>query len=374
MRTGYDTFAQHIIYLLSEIQKYPPTHPRLISDKTAHLTAGYAHYVKHVEGQIREGNLNFGVILSLQYCLSMVQLALHRSQHGEFWKSQTRQQNNFDNIKKYADQVNQVLKDIKVAVENHNCSIPTALPSTNRIIESSNSSYGNDSSDDNNDQTTTSSDDETTTIMPSTTRANHHQQDFDDDDGDDELEEGSNLNGDIYPADQGAQDLPQPNNGSESWFSWDWLTNPFGSNNTSDLNNVFSDDDSSNDDGDWKSEVYTEWRIVRLWPFASLISLALFHLLSMIDFYLNLFWKVLTLLLMVYAYVLSNRIERLQCETQRDCCGCQKGNCEQQEPVFGQLEIVTRAVNAQAKKEKFTRTDLKHNQEAGKPLVKRRGF
>ena len=78
-------------------------------------------------------------------------------------------------------------------------------------------------------------------------------------------------------------------------------------------------------------------------------------------------------MLLVYVYILANRLENIQNKMQKGCCcKCQQNECE--DPVFDKIEIVTKAVNAQAKKEQFTRSDLRHNPEARKPLVKRKGF
>ena len=241
VRTGFDTIAQHIIYLLSELKKYPNTHAKIISAKIQHLIDGFNHYEQHVEGQIGKGDFNFGVLFSLQHCLSMVKLALHRSQHGEFWESQTRQQNNFDNIKVYTDQMNLVLESIQRVVENRNCSMSASLPPTNCFFKPSNSSYGNgdNGDDDHHEETTTfttSPDDETTTMLPSTTMSNH-QQDPDDGSGVDDLEEGSTLTGDNQPL-------------SYQQVFLNWLSNSFGSSNntytqpqsnSSELNDVADD-------------------------------------------------------------------------------------------------------------------------------------
>jgi hypothetical protein len=111
--------------------------------------------------------------------------------------------------------------------------------------------------------------------------------------------------------------------------------------------------------------------MVRIWPFSYLISLALYHLLSVIEFYLNLLWKIATLFLFVYVYILANRLSNVQ-NKQKECCGkCKQKECE--EPRFDKIEVVTKAVNAQARKEQFTRSDLRNNPET-RPLVKRKGF
>ena len=52
--------------------------------------------------------------------------------------------------------------------------------------------------------------------------------------------------------------------------------------------------------------------MVQFWPFSSLLTLAAFHLFNIIDFYINLLWKVLALLLAAYNYVLDQKVSRLE--------------------------------------------------------------
>ena len=123
VQKGIDVIGQQIIYLLSQLKKYPDTHPKIVSDKVQHLVDGFSHYGDFVEDYINKGKFNFSILFSLQHCLHMVNLALHRSQHSEFWFSQTRQQKNFDSIKVYTDKMNDVLRSFQRALQNISLSL-----------------------------------------------------------------------------------------------------------------------------------------------------------------------------------------------------------------------------------------------------------
>ena len=99
-----------------------------MSDKVQHLVDGFKHYGDFVEDYINKGQFNFAILFSLQHCLHMVKLALHRSQHGEFWDSQTRQQQNFESIQLYTERMNDVLKSFQRVVQNSSCSMSAPFP------------------------------------------------------------------------------------------------------------------------------------------------------------------------------------------------------------------------------------------------------
>ena len=58
--------------------------------------------------------------------------------------------------------------------------------------------------------------------------------------------------------------------------------------------------------------IYSNLEMVKFWPFPKLLTLAAFHLFSIIEFYVNLLWKMLTLLLAIYVYVLDQKLSRLE--------------------------------------------------------------
>ena len=391
VQKGIDVIGQQIIYLLSELKKYPDTHPNIVSDKVKHLVDGFSHYGDFVEEYINKGQFNFSILFSLQHCLHLVNLALHRSQHSEFWYSQTRQQKNFDSIKVYTDKMSDVLRSFQRALQNISCPMSEPSPPPNWSPDSRQHFY-------NVNETTTLPNDfddfVTTTIFPTTVRSNDHQPD---DDGHD----GSGMAGSDDDDDDNDGDQPL----SYQQIFINWLSNPFGAGNQSrpqsnssesdsvddnpsadedqsspqsnssesdSIDDDFSSDNDDNEDGDdWRSRIYKDWKMVRIWPFSYLISLALYHLLSVIEFYLNLLWKIATLFLFVYVYILANRLANVQNKQKECCCKCKQKECE--EPRFDKIEVVTKAVNAQARKEQFTRSDLRNNPET-RPLVKRKGF
>ena len=64
-----------------------------------------------------------------------------------------------------------------------------------------------------------------------------------------------------------------------------WLFDSFGSGNqsrpqsNSSESDSIDDDLSSDEDGDdWRSKIYKDWKMVKIWPFSYLISLALYHI------------------------------------------------------------------------------------------------
>ena len=391
VQKGIDVIGQQIIYLLSELKKYPDTHPNIVSDKVKHLVDGFSHYGDFVEEYINKGQFNFSILFSLQHCLHLVNLALHRSQHSEFWYSQSRQQKNFDSIKVYTDEMNGVLRSFQRALQNISCPMSEPSPPPNWSPDPRQHFYNA------NETTTFPSDSDdfvTTTIFPTTVGSNDHQHD---DDGHD----GSGMAGPDDDDDDNDGDQPP----SYQQIFINWLSNPFGAGNQSrpqsnssesdsvdnnpssdedhsrpqsnssesdSIDDDFSSDNDNNEDGDdWRSRIYKDWKMVRIWPFSYLISLALYHLLSVIEFYLNLLWKIATLFLFVYVYILANRLANVQNKQKECCCKCKQKECE--EPRFDKIEVVTKAVNAQARKEQFTRSDLRNNPET-RPLVKRKGF
>ena len=362
VQKGVDTIGQQLIYLLSELKKYPDTHPKIVSDKVQHLIDGFEHYGDFVEDYISKGQFNFSILFSLQHCLHMVKLALHRSQHSEFWYSQTRQQKNFDSIQVYTDKMNDVLRSFQRALKNTSCSMPDTSPPPNWSRDPRQHFY-------NANETTTfpsGFDDYVTTTTLPTTVGSNDQQDGDDGSGMAEPDDDGHDNGNN-------NDGNQPLSYQQIFINW--LFGPSNESrpqsNSSEINSV-DDDFSSDGDGDyWRSEIYKKWKLVKIWPFSILISLALYHLLSVVEFYLNLLWKFATLFLFVYVYILANRLANIQIKQKECCCKCKQNECE--EPRFDKIEIVTKAVNAQAKKEQITRLDLRNNPEA-RPLVKRKGF
>ena len=87
--------------------------------------------------------------------------------------------------------------------------------------------------------------------------------------------------------------------------------------NATDENNNNNNIDTSldiqgaNPDG-FPYDIYMKWDIVRMWPFTHLIPFARFHLLALIEFYINLLWKCFTLALAVYVGLLSRRVRNLE--------------------------------------------------------------
>ena len=115
-------------------------------------------------------------------------------------------------------------------------------------------------------------------------------------------------------------DNANPTNGSDasapawspaSWFTWDyWLPQAQNSTEPAQDNQLQLFDSSGN--GSFPQNIYSNLELVKFWPFPKLLTLAAFHLFNIIEFYVNLLWKILTILLAVYVYVLDQKISRLE--------------------------------------------------------------
>ena len=115
-------------------------------------------------------------------------------------------------------------------------------------------------------------------------------------------------------------DNANPTNGSDasapawspaSWFTWDyWLPPAQNSTEPAQDNQLQLFDSSGN--GSFPQNIYSNLELVKFWPFPKLLTLAAFHLFNIIEFYVNLLWKILTILLAVYVYVLDQKISRLE--------------------------------------------------------------
>ena len=84
------------------------------------------------------------------------------------------------------------------------------------------------------------------------------------------------------------------------------------------------------------SFVYNHIPMVHLWPFVKLFTLASYHLFAIVDFYINMLWKILTVFLAVYTFILSQRITRLEAR----CLTCERryeANNQTQSPAFKDL-------------------------------------
>ena len=115
-------------------------------------------------------------------------------------------------------------------------------------------------------------------------------------------------------------DNANPTNGSDasapawspaSWFTWDyWL--PQAQNSTEPAQDNQLQLFGSSGNGSFPQYIYSNLEMVKFWPFPKLLTLAAFHLFNIIEFYVNLLWKILTILLAIYVYVLDQKLSRLE--------------------------------------------------------------
>ena len=96
------------------------------------------------------------------------------------------------------------------------------------------------------------------------------------------------------------------------------------------------------------SYVYNNIPMVHLWPFVSLFTLASYHLFTIVDFYINLLWKILTVFLAVYTFILSQRVTRLEAR----CLTCERryeANDQTQLPALKDLSNLKKLASRHAR-------------------------
>ena len=107
-------------------------------------------------------------------------------------------------------------------------------------------------------------------------------------------------------------------NSTETWssvFSWQfWFPQNRNYTESSQNQNFGGDLQLSHPNGNqsFPFDIYSSWEMVYFWPFTKLFSLAAFHLFNVIDFYINLLWKLFTVILAVYVFTLNQRVSRLE--------------------------------------------------------------
>ena len=143
-----------------------------------------------------------------------------------------------------------------------------------------------------------------TTTKPSTTNG-ANASNASDDDGDDDGHANDN-------------DDTASMNSTETWssvFSWQfWFPQNRNYTESSQNQNFGGDLQLSHPNGNqsFPFDIYSSWEMVYFWPFTKLFSLAAFHLFNVIDFYINLLWKLFTVILAVYVFTLNQRVSRLE--------------------------------------------------------------
>ena len=315
--------SEHLYYLITQLSSYPSPHERFASDISIHLTEAFATFADSIE---KRPDFSYRSLFAFKRCTELLQLALQKAQHSESWKAEERQQSNFEAIQSLVNNHSIFLKNIASRVQ---------------ILETNRHQYRRraqgDFLDDQSQQQGSG--------MSSPSHPDSVGIDEDDDEYDPRDASNSTINVSNSPSNASdstiyasnstmnasnpnfnasnsnfQDDNANPTNGSDasvpswspaSWFTWDyWLPQAQNSTEPAQDNQLQLFDSSGN--GSFPQNIYSNLELVKFWPFPKLLTLAAFHLFNIIEFYVNLLWKILTILLAVYVYVLDQKISRLE--------------------------------------------------------------
>ena len=315
--------SEHLYYLITQLSSYPSPHERFASDISIHLTEAFATFAESIE---KRPDFSYRSLFAFKRCTELLQLALQKAQHSESWKAEERQQSNFEAIQSLVNNHSIFLKNIASRVQ---------------ILETNRHQYRrraqSDFLDDQSQQQGSG--------MSSPSHPDSVGIDEDDDEYDPRDASNSTINVSNSPSNASdstiyasnstmnasnpnfnasnsnfQDDNANPTNGSDasapawspaSWFTWDyWLPQAQNSTEPAQDNQLQLFDSSGN--GSFPQNIYSNLELVKFWPFPKLLTLAAFHLFNIIEFYVNLLWKILTILLAVYVYVLDQKISRLE--------------------------------------------------------------
>ena len=287
--------SEHLYYLITQLSSYPSPHERFASDISIHLTEAFATFAESIE---KRPDFSYRSLFAFKRCTELLQLALQKAQHSESWKAEERQQSNFEAIQSLVNNHSIFLKNIASRVQ---------------ILETNRHQYRrraqSDFLDDQSQQ------------QGSGMSSPSHPDSVGIDEDDDEYDPRNVSNSSSNASNSNFQDdNANPTNGSDasvpswspaSWFTWDyWLPQAQNSTEPAQDNQLQLFDSSGN--GSFPQNIYSNLELVKFWPFPKLLTLAAFHLFNIIEFYVNLLWKILTILLAVYVYVLDQKISRLE--------------------------------------------------------------
>ena len=364
------TSTKFLNYLLSEISSLEAPDSKYASDIGMHLSHSATHYAENIG---RKGFVSYTMLAAAQHSVSLLLLALSKSQHSSFWQTEAFQQSNFDKIQtawnqnaiflsklvsKVEAQIQQNKRESR-KIDNNGDDVNTVRPTQQE--GSGLADHYQAPSPTTPATSSTSSTSATTSSTSSTTNAGVHHHD------DDDNQSGQN---DVNPS----------QSGSSSIFSWNYWFGPTGNqtlpdSNATDENNNNNNIDTSldiqgaNPDG-FPYDIYTNYDIVRMWPFTHLIPFARFHLLALIEFYINLLWKCLTLALAVYVGLLSRRVRNLEikCHNLDQAANIQMFNLNQNE--IKHLSSSHAKRSRQHNQHNVPKTALKEDSQTVKPLLK----
>ena len=308
--------SEHLYYLITQLSSYPSPHERFASDISIHLTEAFATFAESIE---KRPDFSYRSLFAFKRCTELLQLALQKAQHSESWKAEERQQSNFEAIQSLVNNHSIFLKNIASRVQ---------------ILETNRHQYRRRAQGDFlDDQSQQQGSGMSSPSHPDSVGIDEDDDEYDPRDASNSTINVSNSfsnasNSTIYASNSPSNasnsnfqdDNANPTNGSDasapawspaSWFTWDyWLPQAQNSTEPAQDNQLQLFDSSGN--GSFPQNIYSNLELVKFWPFPKLLTLAAFHLFNIIEFYVNLLWKILTILLAVYVYVLDQKISRLE--------------------------------------------------------------
>ena len=338
--------VQHLYYLLTQLETYPSPSRRFASDIMSHILKAFGIFADFIENKTQ---MSHQTLFASQRCIGLVQLALQKAQHSESWKAEERQQSNFEAIQNLLNNHTLLIQNIESRFQG--------LVMKQRQFEAF--SRGG-SSDDQSDHGSGSAADEFGSPPHAALQSNENDENDDkNDENDDEKDNHANHHqaNDSFPYEYANDSFPHENitlsgnvtqyddnpyddddanvsltyqigsdgHNNVTWsysdlFSWKfWGFNTQNSTETTfsqDMEDQFGIFDFSSNES-YPAYIYSKFQMVQFWPFSNLLSLAAFHLFNIVEFYINLLLKILTLFLASYVFVLDRRVQRLEhkCDT-----------------------------------------------------------
>ena len=303
------------LYLLSQLSLYPKPSQHFASDIAKHIADSLQHFRDNVQLNIRGNKISYGMISSMELCLSYIQLALQKSTHSEHWLANIRQNKNFHDIKRYTDRLEIILNKMGVADDKDD----------NSGLNHDDGDDGHDHNDGHDDGDDNEDDHAPPPIPPSTTeendqnndnhnnnraKDNHNDDGAYDDHGDNDDQDDQNIT---------THHTNQTNTSTMSWYQYVryLLTSDRLSNETTSFVSDPNVANTTTGPGYDPDNPYFTDATVQLWPLLKFVTLSTFHLAAMINFLIDILFKICFLLLVVYTLVLSYRIEALHKQVQQ---------------------------------------------------------
>ena len=352
--------VQHLYYLLTQLETYPSPSKRFASDIMSHILKAFGIFADFIENKTQ---ISHQTLFASQRCINLVQLALQKAQHSESWKAEERQQSNFEAIQNLLNNHTLLIQNIEsrfqglVMKQRQFEAFSRGGSSDDQSDHGSGSTAGEFGSpphaplqSDENDETDENDENDEKDDENDIHTNQHHANDsypyandsfpYANDSfpyANDSLPyENVTLSGNVTQYEDNPYDDDDANvsltyqtdsddHNNVTWsfsdlFSWNfWSFQTQNSTETTfrqDMEDQFGIFDFSSNES-YPAYLYSKFQMVQFWPFSNLLTLAAFHLFNIVEFYINLLLKILTLFLASYVFVLDRRVQRLEhkCDT-----------------------------------------------------------